>query len=165
MLVELKPNLYHPEHTAVWISADDIEQTTYYMLDHYDIEWDCKPKLEWFGISDESDRLIFELPELQLIPLPNGCHTMRVVSGVNRLLWIMGTGLNQVMVMIQSDQCRDWADAGFRIHPAKLGDMIQVSEFDIDGMTRFKRGLIFRGLRDRLHNAWSWQVQRLNAVL
>lgn len=151
---ELKPNLYHPDCIAVWMLADDIERSTYNTLNQYDIHWGCQPKLEWFDLSDDDSHLILNLPIMQLTSLPDDDQTMRIVAGASTLLWIMGTNLNEVMVLIFKDQHSEWLKAGIQAHPANLGDHIRVDNFDVDGMIRLKRGSSaggwFNGLMERV---------------
>jgi hypothetical protein len=135
--MELTPRFYHPNCIAMWISADDIEQSTFYMLDHYDIEWGCKPKPEWFNLDDQ-DILTLNLPVLELFQLPGGHHSIRFVSGVNRLMWMMGTHLNEIMVMIEKDQYQEWREAGFRMEHVHPGSRVKVNPFNVDEIVRKK---------------------------
>ena len=152
--IEIKPNLYHPDCTAVWMPADDIEQSTYNTLNQYEIDWDCKPKPKWFDLSDDDSHLILNLPILHLTPRPDGGHTMRIVSGPSRMMWMLGTNLNEVMVMIFRDQHPDWTASGFDVHPANLRDRIRVNDFDVNGMMKLKSGSSgggwFSGMRERM---------------
>lgn len=152
--IELKPNLFHPDCIAVWMPADDIEQSMYNTLNQYDIDWDCKPKPDWFNLSNDNNHLTLNLPILQLIPLPDGGHTMRIVSGESRLMWTMGTNLNEVMMMIFREQHAKWTESGVDVHPASLADLIRVNNFNVEEMIRLKRGSSgggwLNGLRERL---------------